>query len=96
LGSFGNFEVFGGYTDRRQKPEVRIKTRRQEEVKTPNSKHQASEKPQAPNLHASMVEEYFFITHDFNRAEEKKTGPSRFRPDFWTELTKFQIYKHAS
>jgi hypothetical protein len=31
-------------------------------------------------------------------AEEKKTGPSRFRPDFLTELTKlskFRNYKRA-
>jgi hypothetical protein len=31
-------------------------------------------------------------------AEEKKTGPSRFKPDFLTELTelsKFRIYKRA-
>jgi hypothetical protein len=41
----------------------------------------------------------FSLPATLTRADEKKTGPSRFRPDFLTELTKlskFRIYGSAA
>src|ERR1700679_34573 len=65
------------------------KARRQERAKAPDSKLHAPPK---------MTMYIFASPVTLTGAEEKKTGPSRFRPDFLTELSKlskFRIYKSS-
>jgi hypothetical protein len=65
------------------------KARRQERAKAPDSKLHAPPK---------MTMYIFASPVTLTGAEEKKTGPSRFRPDFLTELSKlskFRINKRA-
>jgi len=73
--------------------------------RTGRNNHKESKKAgkgKAPdsNLHAPpKMTMYIFVSHaTLTGAEEKKTGPSRFTADFFTELTKlskFRIFKGA-
>jgi hypothetical protein len=92
LGSFGNFGVFN---QRDAGPNFLTTVGHRSAFAGPPSRGLRCDTGYGATWGATMAMIVLSSPATLTGAGEKKTGPSRFRPDFLTELTKFRNYKRG-